>query len=64
MSVVGVRGGHQRAGIDQQHSVLPETLGQQLVSLSTATRLAGSAERDEGQTPPRYVLRVLLGETS
>jgi hypothetical protein len=51
--IIGVGGSHQRAGVDQQHSVASETLGQQLVGLSTTTSLARRANSDERQTSPR-----------
>lgn len=48
VGVVGIGGGGH-AGVDQQHSVAPETLGQQLVGLRAAPGLARSPEGHEGQ---------------
>jgi hypothetical protein len=37
VGVVAVGGGDEGAGIDQEHSVAPETLGQQFVGLGGAS---------------------------
>lgn len=63
MGVVGVRGGDQDAGIDQQHSVSPETLGQQIVGLSAAAGLAGGgADGHERQVPTQTTSGTPLGK--
>ena len=61
VSIAGVSSGNQRAGVDQQHSVAPEALGEQLVGLGGAVGLAGRPDGHEGQmsAPPR---RGLLPE--
>ncbi len=48
MGVVTVGGGQERAGIDQQHSVFPEALGQQLLGLGAAP--AGPRDPDAGKS--------------
>jgi hypothetical protein len=55
LSVVGVGtvgGGQQRAGVDDEHSVAPESLSEQLVSLCGAACRAGRADTGERQPPP------------
>lgn len=36
VAVVAVRGGQQRAGVDEEHSAAPKTLSEQLISLRAA----------------------------
>ena len=50
--VAAVGGGHQRAGVNDQHLVAPEPLGQQLISIGGTAPGRGRANAGERQPPP------------
>lgn len=49
VGVAGVSGGDEHAGVDEQHSVESETLGQQFVGLCAASGMPGRADGHESQ---------------
>jgi hypothetical protein len=62
VSVVGVCGSQQDSGVDQQHSVAPETLSQQSISLGTAPGLAGGTYGHERELPTSIAGPTFLGK--
>jgi hypothetical protein len=62
VSIVCIGGGDQRPGIDQQHSVAPEALGQHVVGVGAPTRGARGADGDERQLSTSTTGTMLCGE--
>src|SRR5579875_946254 len=58
VGVVAVCGGDERAGVDEEHSVAPEPLSQQLVRLSGSSPAARGSDRDETKSPPGRLTAV------